>query len=161
MTQKEWHSRIFDSKESHWHWQCCLFEADIDTINDIVCLFESDTDNVCLFDTNNYSKNDIVCLFGTDIDTDTGIVYCFQSLVCEIPPYTHLIVKNVQLLAGDLLRCDNDTSLFVCLFVCTNIVCLFDTESDTYTEIVCLFYTDIDIVCLFDTDIDIVCSFVS
>ena len=36
------------------------------------------------------------------------------------------------------------------------IVCLFDTD----TDIVCLFYTDIDDVCLFYTDIAIVCLFV-
>ena len=36
----------------------------------------------------------------------------------------------------------------------TNIVCLFETNSDTYIEFICLFYKKIDIVCLLDTDID-------
>ena len=33
--------------------------------------------------------------------------------------------------------------------------CVCYTGSETYTEIVCLFYTDIVIVSLFDTDFDI------
>ena len=87
--------------------------------------------------------------------------YDFQSLVRSPSLYTP--VCNMGSTSHWHWNCLFDTltltpSFFVWNWHWNGIICLFDT--DTNTDVICLFHTDNDDVCLFYTVINIVCLFV-